>query len=96
MESEKGLSKAAFTKIAVAILEKHVDNPRKNTKKITHQIWDEILKVQGKAPCKRKSGRSGWSDWEKNISRVRLTVRRRLQRSMGHRQRKPKFPRRRR
>lgn len=67
---EKGLHKAAFTKISVGILEEQrVDN----AKKLSDRMWDAILVAQNKPPAKKKSGRSNWG-WFKKKNKVEEQV----------------------
>ena len=59
---ERGLDKAKFTKLVVAVLGEHL-NDAKEVRMISTRLWNEILKEQDKTPPKRKSGKSNWAAW---------------------------------
>lgn len=60
MSDDRGLSKVAFTKLTMAILEEH---HVPDAKKISDKLWMAQLEMQEKAPKKRKSGKSNWVKW---------------------------------
>ncbi|CAL1162544.1 unnamed protein product [Cladocopium goreaui] len=59
---ERGLDKAKFTKLVVAVLGEHL-NDAKEVRMISTRLWNEILKEQDKTPPKRKTGKSNWAAW---------------------------------
>ena len=60
MSDDRGLSKVAFTKLTMAILEEH---HVPDAKKISDKLWMAQLEMQEQAPKKRKSGKSNWAKW---------------------------------
>ena len=65
MSDDRGLSKVAFTKLTMAILEEH---HVPDAKKISDKLWMAQLEMQEKPPKKRKSGKSNWAKWAEKLN----------------------------